>query len=73
HELHQLCSRHYAFEGLCFVLAAVLMMHRRDIPAEFRTEAELAAASTNGSNVAVARSSRRIPVIWRSLCTIAKS
>jgi nitrilase len=45
HELHQLCSRHYAFEGRCFVLAAGLMMHRRDIPAEFRTEAKLAAAS----------------------------
>jgi nitrilase len=45
HELHQLCSRHYAFEGRCFVLAAGLMMHRRDIPAEFRTETALAAAS----------------------------
>ncbi len=29
HELHQLCSRHYAFEGRCFVLAAGLMMHRQ--------------------------------------------
>ena len=44
HELHQLCSRHYAFEGRCFVLAAGLMMHRRDIPAEFRTKAEAAAS-----------------------------
>src|SRR5271157_554318 len=44
HDLHQLCSRHYAFEGRCFVLAAGLMMHRRDIPAEFRTEAKLAAS-----------------------------
>ena len=35
HELHQLCSRHYAFEGRCFVLAVGLMMAARDLPAEF--------------------------------------
>jgi predicted amidohydrolase len=40
HELHQLCSRHYAFEGRCFVLAIGLMMPSRDIPAEFRAEAD---------------------------------
>ena len=34
HELHQLCSRHYAFEGRCFVLAVGLMMPIRDLPAE---------------------------------------
>jgi len=33
-DLHQLASRHYAFEGRCFVLAAGLMMHREDLPAE---------------------------------------
>ncbi len=32
HELHQLCSRHYAFEGRCFVLAVGLMMPIRDLP-----------------------------------------
>ncbi len=36
HELHQLCSRHYAFEGRCFVLAVGLMMHPRDLPAELQ-------------------------------------
>jgi nitrilase len=36
HELHQLASRHYAFEGRCFVLAVGLMMHAHDLPAEFR-------------------------------------
>jgi nitrilase len=36
HELHQLASRHYAFEGRCFVLAVGLMMHVDDLPAEFR-------------------------------------
>ena len=39
HELHQLCSRHYAFEGRCFVLAVGLMMPTRDIPKELRSEA----------------------------------
>jgi nitrilase len=32
HELHQLASRHYAFEGRCFVLAVGLMMPAKDLP-----------------------------------------
>jgi len=32
HELHQLASRHYAFEGRCFVLAVGLMMPAEDLP-----------------------------------------
>lgn len=35
HELHQLASRHYAFEGRCFVLAVGLLMLRTDVPEEF--------------------------------------
>lgn len=34
HELHQLASRHYAFEGRCFVLAVGLMMPVQDLPRE---------------------------------------
>ncbi|MGH7689769.1 MAG: nitrilase-related carbon-nitrogen hydrolase, partial [Gemmatimonadaceae bacterium] len=30
-ELHQLASRHYAFEGQCFVLAAGTVLTRRDV------------------------------------------
>lgn len=30
-ELHQLASRHYAFEGQCFVLAAGCVLRRRDV------------------------------------------
>ncbi|HWO32666.1 MAG TPA: carbon-nitrogen hydrolase family protein, partial [Candidatus Acidoferrum sp.] len=41
HELHQLCSRHYAFEGRCFVMAVGLMMHPRDLPAELQAVADL--------------------------------
>ena len=34
HEMHQLASRHYAFEGRCFVLAAGLIMQAKDLPNE---------------------------------------
>ncbi len=36
HEIHQLASRHYAFEGRCFVLAVGLMMPAEDLPRELR-------------------------------------
>jgi nitrilase len=34
HELDQLASRHYAFEGRCFVIAVGLMMPAEDLPRE---------------------------------------
>jgi nitrilase len=41
HELHQLCSRHYAFEGRCFVLAVGLMMPSGDLPSEVQAGADM--------------------------------
>ncbi|MDQ2659411.1 MAG: carbon-nitrogen hydrolase family protein, partial [Verrucomicrobiota bacterium] len=41
HEMHQLASRHYAFEGRCFVLAAGLIMRARDLPAELAPPPDL--------------------------------
>jgi predicted amidohydrolase len=41
HEMHQIASRHYAFEGRCFVLAAGLLMRVRDLPAQLRAIPEL--------------------------------
>src|SRR5260370_22962083 len=41
HGLHQLCSRHYAFEGRCFVLAVGLMMPTRDLPSELQDGADM--------------------------------
>jgi nitrilase len=35
-EMHQIASRHYAFEGRCFVLASGLIMKREDMPKEFQ-------------------------------------
>lgn len=32
HEIHQLASRHYAFEGRCFVIAVGQIMQAKDIP-----------------------------------------
>ncbi len=42
HEMHQLASRHYAFEARCFVLAAGLVMRVKDLPAEFQPPPDLA-------------------------------
>jgi len=42
HDMHQLASRHYAFEGRCFVLAAGLLMRVSDLPVQLRAIPELA-------------------------------
>ncbi len=34
HEMHQIASRHYAFEGRCFVLAAGSILSAAELPAE---------------------------------------
>lgn len=34
HKMHQVASRHYAFEGRCFVVAAGQMLTAKDFPAE---------------------------------------
>jgi predicted amidohydrolase len=41
HEMHQIASRHYAFEGRCFVLAAASFMPARDLPPELRRPDDL--------------------------------
>ena len=41
HEMHQIASRHYAFEGRCFVLAAGLLMRVRDLPDQLAVPADL--------------------------------
>lgn len=42
HEMHQLASRHYAFEGRCFVLAAGLVMNAQDLPRELGVPTDFA-------------------------------
>lgn len=43
-EMYQVASRHYAFEGRCFVLLAASYLRRRDFPADFELPEDLAAA-----------------------------
>ena len=40
HEMHQVASRQYAFEGRCFVLAAGSLMSARDLPQELEVHSE---------------------------------
>ncbi len=41
HEMHQVASRHYAFEGRCFVLASGAVLRAGDLPDELELPAEL--------------------------------
>ena len=41
-ERHQLASRHYAFEGRCFVLAAAMYLEKSMFPVDFELREELA-------------------------------
>jgi nitrilase len=41
HQMHQVASRHYAFEGRCFVLAAGMVIRVKDVPRELRLTPEL--------------------------------
>ena len=47
HEMHQVASRQYAFEGRCFVLAAGLLMQAKDLPAPLLSGTELEKSPEN--------------------------
>jgi len=47
HDVHQLASRHYAFEGRCFVLAAGMMMRFDDLPCELAADTAAPSAAGN--------------------------
>ena len=40
-EMHQIASRHYAFEGRCFVLAAGMVLEKGMIPKDYELRDEL--------------------------------
>ena len=73
HELHQLCSRHYAFEGRCFVLAVGLMMPIRDLPSELQAGTDIRTKEGIGWSVVAARLSRPARATLWNLYMIAKS
>jgi predicted amidohydrolase len=43
HEMHQICSRHYAFEGRCFVIAVGQMLKAKELPSELEYSEDLSA------------------------------
>jgi predicted amidohydrolase len=77
HELHQLCSRHYAFEGRCFVLAVGLMMPTRDLPSQLQDGTNMQKRSgewlENGGSAIIAPDTRYIvePVYDREELIVA--
>ncbi|HLY97562.1 MAG TPA: carbon-nitrogen hydrolase family protein [Candidatus Angelobacter sp.] len=73
HDLHQLASRHYAFEGRCFVLAVGLMMPSSDLPQEFTATNGQAAWVERGGSAIIAPNARYIvePVFEREELIVA--
>ena len=43
-DLYQLASRHYAFEGRCFVLIAAAFLRKSDLPADFELASDFSSA-----------------------------
>jgi predicted amidohydrolase len=54
HEMHQVASRHYAFEGRCFVIAAGSLLRGRDLPPELESTADPDAWLLRGGSAIVA-------------------
>lgn len=73
HDLHQLASRHYAFEGRCFVLAVGLMMPTSDLPREFTATSGQAVWVERGGSAIIAPNARYIvePVFEREELIVA--
>ena len=46
-EMHQIASRHYAFEGRCFVLACGIIMPKKDMPIGFTVAEKYAKSKSN--------------------------
>ena len=60
HEMHQVASRQYAFEGRCFVLAGGSLMRASALPPELEPHPGRSRRPINGCCAAAARSSRRM-------------
>jgi predicted amidohydrolase len=60
HEMHQVASRHYAFEGRCFVLAAGQIMHASSLPKSLPPVEQVApeALIENGGSAIIAPDGR---------------
>ena len=77
-EMHQIASRHYAFEGRCFVLAGGNIMKASDLPSEFDLPDDLKSNPDklilNGASAIIAPDGRYItePVFDKETIVIAE-
>ena len=76
-EHHQLASRHYAFEGRCFVLAAATFMKKSDLPADFELADDFAGAPEvllNGGSAIIAPDAAYVvePVLGKEELLVAE-
>jgi nitrilase len=63
-EVAQLASRHYAFEGRCFVLAVGLMMPTQDIPSAFGHEVKEPWVERGGSSIIAPNASYLVEPVY---------
>jgi predicted amidohydrolase len=69
HDRHQVASRHYAFEGRCFVLAAGSVMRASLLPAELEVEPSRVPADSHlvlrgGSAIIAPNGEYVVPPLW---------
>jgi predicted amidohydrolase len=69
HDRHQVASRHYAFEGRCFVLAAGSVMRASSLPAELEVEPSRVPADSQlvlrgGSAIIAPNGEYIVPPLW---------
>ncbi len=60
HEMHQIASRHYAFEARCFVLASGMVMRAKDLPAAPELAADPEAFLLRGGSAIIGPDGRYI-------------
>ena len=72
HEMLQVASRHYAFEGRCFVLAAGSLMRASSLPAELEPNATRCNRRAIGCCTAAAPSSARTAAMWSNRASIGR-
>lgn len=76
-EMHQVASRHYAFEGRCFVIAVGCLLRVRDLPPELPARPEKAgdpdALLYNGGSAVIGPSGRYLagPVYGEEAVVVA--
>jgi predicted amidohydrolase len=76
-EFHQLASRHYAFEGRCFVLVAASYLEKTMVPGDYELMAELRAAPDvilNGGSAVIGPDGKYViePVYGKEALVVAE-